>query len=130
MATLAVRALDANGDPLKGSGKANLLYDADALAQIIITRIKLFLGEWWLDMSDGTPLFQSILNNGRVSSLTAIEHALQLRILGTPFVTGLSNVAVAFDPTSRALYYSAAVQSSFGVIILTNNPASQATLNS
>ena len=63
MATIIVRTLDENGDPRRGSGLKNFLTDADAVAQILATRMRLLQGEWFQDATKGIPAFQSLLGH-------------------------------------------------------------------
>ena len=41
------RKLDNNGDYSFGSGFSDFVYDKNAIAQAIKTKILLFYGEWW-----------------------------------------------------------------------------------
>ena len=129
MATISVRRLDLNGDVVRGTGQSAFLTDIDAVAQIIGTRLKLLQGEWWESLADGTPVFQQML--GRSASTRAqqgVAYILQQRILGTPYVTSISNVGYAFDRPSRAFGYACNVQTAFGTLSVSLTPGSNATL--
>ncbi len=76
------RPLDANGDYT--IGVPFLANSPQCVAQAIVTRLALWQGEWFLDVTDGTPWLQSIL--GRKQNPDAY---IKQRILGTPGVTGL-----------------------------------------
>jgi hypothetical protein len=53
---LRVRKLDQNGDYSFGCNFQDFWKDdANAVAQILKTRLLLFTGEWWLDRSEGMP---------------------------------------------------------------------------
>lgn len=111
--TFRVRRM-ANGDMTFGHGENDFLIDSPAaVAQLIQTRLLLWEGEWYLDLSEGTPYMQTILGN---SVSNARDAAIQDRILQTPFVAGLSNYSSSVDPTSRALTVSAVVTTAFGTI--------------
>ena len=50
------RKLDAAGDFVFGHGAADYHRDSpEAVAQAVLTRLKLHRGEWFLDRSEGTP---------------------------------------------------------------------------
>jgi len=112
-ATISAIQLDDKYEPIF-AGQQQLLTDLDAVAQTIGTRLRLFQGEWWESLTEGTPLFQSILGPGR--QLAAAAAVIRTRILGTPFVTSISNVSITLNRASRALSYSCTVQTAFGVI--------------
>jgi len=123
MATITVRALDSNGDPLQGNGQNNFLSDIYAVAQIVLTRLRLFQGEWWLNLNDGLPLFQSILgSSGSARNIEVITNLISSRISGTPYVTGISSFVVTY--TNRQLIYSGVIQTQFGAITISNSPGS------
>lgn len=64
-----------------GRGAADFWHDVpDAVAQLVQTRLWMQLGEWWLDVLDGTPWRTEIL--GRHTDATR-DPALRLRILQT-----------------------------------------------
>ncbi len=124
MATIRVRALDANGDPLHGNGQRNFLSDIDAVRQIIVTRLKLFQGEWWENTNAGTPLFQQILGvSGAGKHPDAIALLLKQRILGTPYVLpgGVTNVQTSYNPTTRGFSFACSVATQFGALTISTN---------
>lgn len=115
--TIIYRQLGPNADPIWGQGTANFLTDVDAVAQAVLTRLRLLEGEWWADVTDGTPVFQEILGVGGVNPRQQqISLLLQRRILSTPFVTGVSNVSVKFDSNARTFSFYAVVQTQFGTV--------------
>ena len=116
MPVLTYRALDPNGDPLMGRGQVNFLTDLEAVAQSILTAIRLFQGEWWENTNAGTPLFQSMLGttNGRRPEIVSL--LLTQRILSRPYVTRVLNARAGFDSAGRAFTFSCQVQTQFGTI--------------
>ena len=85
-----------------------------AVAQIILTRLKLLQGEWFEDLNQGTPLFQQLL--GKPTTSDGVLLVLRKRIIETPYVTGMSNASVTYKGESRAFTFSATVQTQFGAI--------------
>jgi hypothetical protein len=118
MATIIVRALDANGDPRRGAGLSNFLTDIDAVAQILATRMRMLQGEWFEDVTAGTPAFQQLLGHPTTSDAVAL--ILRQRILATPYVTGILTMQVVYQPAGRNFSFFATVQTLFGQLNLTN----------
>lgn len=116
--TFRYRALDPSGDMQFGRGGALFLVDSPAaVAQSILTRLNLWQGEWWLDLSEGTPWAQSVL--GKPVGPGLPDAAIRARILGTPFVTRIDSYSAAYDSTARSLTINATVDTSFGQVIVT-----------
>lgn len=125
MASITVRALDYNGDPLQGNGQDNFISDLQAVTQIIATRLKLFEGEWFLNLLDGLPLFQSILGSSAdPRNLQVILNIISQRISTSapPYVTSVTNIKASY--LNRSFSFSAQVQTVFGTVFVTNTPAS------
>ena len=123
MATITVRRIGNDGEPAYGNGTADFISDIDAVAQIISTRLNLFQGEWWEDQSEGLPLWQKMLGvMGSGKNPQAIALLIQQRILGTPYVTGVSRVATGFNAETRAFQFSCVVDTQFEQVALTNYP--------
>ena len=82
MSTIRVRKLDSNYDPVYGNGQDDYIFDIYAVAQILQSRLRLWLGEWWEDLKEGTPMTQKIL--GKMGTSKAIaDYVIQKRILET-----------------------------------------------
>jgi hypothetical protein len=127
VATITVRALGPNGDPLQGNGQNCFISDLAAVTQIIGTRLKMFEGEFWQNLLDGLPLFQQILgSSGSQRNLQVIIGLISQRITGTVFVTGINSISATY--TNRNFVFNAVVQTQFGVVYVNNSPASSATL--
>jgi len=124
MPTITVRKLNpTTWEPFQGNGQSNFISDIDAVAQIIKQRLQLLQGEWWADTNDGLPFWQSIAGYaGGANSAQNINLLIQARILGTPFVTGLTSVNAAYNPANRSYTFSATVQTQFGAVTVTNAP--------
>lgn len=109
------RRLDENGDPVI-SGKV-WIYDIEAVAQTIDTRLKLFAGEYWRDVTDGTPWIDKILTkNNRTNTLQSKITILKDRILQTGGVISILEWTTDLNYTSRNLSVIATVLTEFGVL--------------
>ena len=125
--TITYLRLDAEYDPVFEPSVA--LQDLYAVQQAIQTRLLLFQGEWWENLNEGTPMFQEIMGqrvNANSEQIMAL--ALSQRIAGTPYVTGVQNIEIQFDPAARALTYSALAQTSFGPVSVSSSPGASAGL--
>lgn len=119
--TITVRRLGPNNDPYNGQSGADFISDLSAVAQLIYQRLYLFQQEWFADTSDGLPLWQSILGQSEsLRNQQAISLLIQERILGTPYVTGLSNVQ--YSCSNRSYQFYAVVQTIFGNVVVSNYP--------
>ena len=66
------RKLDENGDMTFGAGLDNYFIDsAEAVAQSVLTRLRMWLREWYLDTNDGTPYYQQVL--GKHTQTEAVQ---------------------------------------------------------
>lgn len=112
-----------------GRGKGDYLEDATenpvAIAQAIKSRLLLFLGEWWLNITDGLPLWQQILGQ-RIVNKGVVDQILVDRIMGlqTPdnqyAITSIDNVSSTFDPETREYSFTCSVNTIFGKLYITN----------
>jgi hypothetical protein len=111
--TLQYLQLDPSYDPVFDPAAA--LDDTYAVAQAILTRLKLFLGEWWEDVTLGFPLYQSVLGQlGSAQGLAAITLLVQQNIAGGPYVTGVADIQVTF--ANGALAITATAFTQFGPV--------------
>lgn len=93
--------LDTNGDLDMTTGLLTLVEGVDAIAQHIRTRLRLFVGEWFLDTRAGTPYYEIILVKN--PDMTAIAAALRKVIGETPGVISIVSYAQTVNRTTRAL---------------------------
>jgi hypothetical protein len=125
--TISVRQLGPNHDPLWGNNQNNLIIDLQAVAQIIETSLLLFQGEWWENLTEGLPLFQSILgsNNGKKSDAVAL--IINTRILQVPYVLSIFNIVTTYS-SNRQFTYSSSVNTQFGTLNINFTPGLAATI--
>jgi len=107
---MRVRRLDESGDLVTRG--TMFLAGREAIAQTIVTRLKLFLGEYFRDVTDGTPWFQQIL--GKPENLNAVEAILRNRIARTQGVVRLLSFAMQYDLDARALSVQSRVLTTYG----------------
>lgn len=77
-------------------------------------RLWLFLGEWYLDTSAGTPFHQNILVKN--PNIPLIDTILKSRILGTEGVTELKSYESAYDSAQRKLEVTFQAQTDAGLV--------------
>jgi len=106
------RKQDANGDYVWGHQQNDFwLNTPEGVAQAIKTRLLLFVGEWFLDVTDGTPWTTRILDKYTKDQYDA---AIQDRILGTQGVTQISDYSSSVNTTTRTLTVDATVETQYG----------------
>lgn len=110
------RKLDENGDYVFGSG-ANDFYanSPEAVAQAVLTRLKLWIGEWFADTSDGTGWNQSILGK---QSGNLYELTLRQRVLETPGAQSIEDFSGNLDAETRKLTVSIVINTIYGTASL------------
>jgi len=106
------RALDANGDYSGGRGQGNFLINSPScVAQSVLTRLRLWAGEWFLDTTEGTPWLQKVLGK---SSKLVYDIAIRTRVLGTQGVSSIENYSSTLDTTKRKLSLSMTINTIYG----------------
>lgn len=93
--------------------------EREEIAQTVKTRLRLFLGEYFRDIRDGTPWYEQIL--GKFTSLDTAEAALRNRIANTPGVIRLTSFSTDFDINTRAYSVSAGILTQYGLDEITLN---------
>lgn len=106
------RKLDNKGDYTFGQQSGNFLTNApEAVAQAVKTRLGLIQGEWFLDITTGTPYNSQILGAGTVSMY---DHAIQTVILGTVGVLRIVDYASGVNPETRAASVACTIDTVYG----------------
>ena len=114
------RKLDANGDRVWGQGLASFWIDVpDAVGQLIATRLGLWLGQWFLNRSDGTPYQTQVLGK---YTITTRDPAIQGRVLQTPGVTGIKNYSSNLNRQTRGWTANGTVDTVYGSTPFTVSP--------
>lgn len=110
--TLLVRQVDSTGDMVFGNSSKAFWRDVpDAVAQIAESRLGLWQGEWFLDITAGTPYRTRVLGN-RTSATR--DPTLRNRLLGTLGVRAIAAYSSVLDRDLRAYSVSATLDTIFG----------------
>ena len=110
------RKLDADGDFVFGQSVGNFYKDQpEAVAQAVKTRLGLIEGEWFLDITLGTPYNSQILGAGKVSTYDA---AIQQVIRNTPGVVDIASYASSVNPDTRAASIDCTINTVYGQVTL------------
>lgn len=106
------RELSPTGDYTFGVQGTNFFVDSPAaVAQAVKTRLAIATGEWFLDLSYGTPYQSKILGAGKVATYDA---AIQQVILDTQGVTGILQYSSSVNPNTRAASVFVVIQTQYG----------------
>ena len=93
------RKLSPTGDYTFGNGLSDFWINVpDAPAQAVKTRLLLWLGEWFLDTTEGTPYLEGII--GKHSQATA-DSTIQARVSGTQGIVDIQNYNSVLNPDER-----------------------------
>lgn len=110
------RRLGDDGDMTFGSQQADFLRNTpETVAQAVVTRLKLWLGEWFIDQSEGTPYQQAALGKRTRAS---IEPAIRSRILETEGVTSIDQFDLSIDPDERKVTINATISTAYGPAVV------------
>lgn len=121
--SLSYLLLDSQNDPVFIPSVA--LTGTDAVAQDILTRLNLWQGEWWENLSLGLPVFQSMLGQlGSSANQQAMSLVIQQQIMQAPFVLNVLNVEASFS--NGIFSFTCTVQTQFGTITVSNTPGAAA----
>ena len=121
---MKIRKIDTNGDIHFGYGDADFISDsAQTVAQKVVQRLRLWEGEWFLDVTAGTPWKARVL--GRKYSKNIVQ-IIKQRIEETEGVQSVSSLDVSFDGNSRNLKINAHIMTEWGgaIVSVGNEPPS------
>lgn len=128
------RKLDASGDYVFGHGQADFYRDQpEAVGQAIRTRLLLFTGEWFLDLSEGTPwggfpLNAQVVGRGLImgkGNRAIRELVIKERILDTQGVLSIDDFSTSVDSVQRSMSFDATVTTVYGQLAVGGNFSSQ-----
>ena len=113
---MTVRLIDPDTGDIVTSGD-QFISGVEEIAQTVKTRLRLFLGEYFRDVTDGTPWWESIL--GKDGTLSSKEAIIKSRILRTDGVVRLVSFSTDFDINTRVYTVNAGILTAFGATELT-----------
>jgi len=93
--------------------------EREEIAQTVNTRLALFLGEYFRDVTDGTPWYEVILGKG--ASADIADATLRNRIVNSPGVIRLTSYSSDYDLTTRKLSVTAGIMTKYGIDEITYN---------
>jgi hypothetical protein len=94
------RKLSPTGDYTFGQGQQNYLANSPAcVAQVVETSLRLWLGEWYLNVNDGTPYLESVVGS---HSKDQADAAIVARINQCQGVINIQNYQSEYDGNTRA----------------------------
>lgn len=96
---MRVSGLTANGDWRFGKGRAGYLRRSDAIAQNVITRLRSFVNDWFLDISDGIDWIDLL---GSKENEKRILREIETRVLGTDGVRSITRLRLVGIDVNRA----------------------------
>lgn len=100
------------GDMQFGHGASDYwINKAEGVGQLVETRLLLWLGQWYLNVDDGTPYMTRVL--GRYTS-DFRDATIRERILNTPDVTAIDGYNSQLDRQSRGWTVNADIATTFG----------------
>lgn len=106
------RKLDENGDYVFGLGDGNFYKDQpEAVAQAVLTRLRLGAGEWFLDINAVTPYNSRIIGSGTINTY---DVAIQQVVLDTVGVTEIVSYSSGIDRESRIAYVDCIINTKYG----------------
>lgn len=112
------RREDDSGDYTFGQGDNTFLTDTlEAVAQAVKTRFALWTGEWFLDVTEGTPYRESILGKHKSDAYNMV---VRERILGTPGVTEILEFTTEYNGDTRRVVFTATINTLYGETTVTS----------
>lgn len=112
---MTVRRIDPDTGDIVTRGRQFIEGDntQEEIGQVIRTRLRLFTGEYFRDITDGTPWFETILDKN--STLAARDAAIKQRIAQTEGVIRLITFETDYDVNSRGFTLSCEVLTAVGI---------------
>lgn len=107
------------GDLLIRNLSAFIVQGADRVRQQLEVKLRLWVGEWFLDTEFGTPYLDGIL--GKQISLNGAIARLKQSILEVADVQNITKMEYSFDRGARKLIVNFECNTPFGIIRATNS---------
>lgn len=102
--SIYVSLAEQDGDFALNTNRSGLMLAkaGDMIVQNIKQRLEMFEGEWFLDLSEGTPYYRSIFGQ-KPRSIPVIRSVFRQRIAETPGVLEVLSISSSFDAAKRKL---------------------------
>ena len=98
------RKLTSTGDYSFGSGGNDYADGNEAVAQAIKTKLLLFYGEWWENLGEGIPMFQSVLGQTNPETIkSSLSMLVEQRIVEIQEVDSVKNIEIDYDRKNRTI---------------------------
>ena len=115
--TIKYRKLTEAGDMTFGQNQSNFYIDnPEAVGQSVLTRLKLWAGEWFLDLVEGTPY--QIGGLGKYTKAT-IDPMIRERIIDTDGVKSIISYSSEINPNTRNFTVEVVIDTVYGETTVT-----------
>jgi hypothetical protein len=111
-------ALDNTGDIDVSLGEVRLTSGQQSIEQHLKSRLKTFLGEWFLDERVGVPYYEKVFDR-KHPDIQIIKSVFTREILKTPGVSEITDISLQIDTGTRELLVGVSVKSKEGAFTLT-----------
>jgi hypothetical protein len=108
-------AQTSEGDLALTLGRLTLIDGTEEKAQKLRNRLRMFEGEWFLDVRVGVPWFSVVFV--KAPDLEVVKRLLRKVILATPGIVSVTELSVEFDRGTRELEYEFTAVDDTGVTI-------------
>ncbi len=99
LATAASVANPVQHDIELSNERMTLVDGNEAIAQHLRVRLQFFLGEWFLDISEGIPFFREVFT--KITSQTVVRSIFRQVIVETPGISQVSEFNFQYNPLTR-----------------------------
>jgi len=108
------KALNGNNDIFIKDGSFATVSEGAHAVQHLRTRLRFFLGEWFLDLTVGVPYLQQILK--KPFDMAKVEALIKSEILNTPDIEKLTRFESSFNGETRKLTINVDAETSYGLV--------------
>jgi hypothetical protein len=119
MSNIALDYTGQAGDLDLSGHRLNLTTGEAAIEQNLRVRLLFFLGEWFLDRSQGIPYYRDVYV--KAPDLLLLQHLFRTAILSTTGISTVNELTVSLDKSLRKLLLSFRATMDTGAV-LTYNP--------
>ena len=110
---MKVSGLDTNDDWVFGRGLASYKKDSEAIEQNVVTRLRAFKNDWFLDIENGTDWFEIL---GKKDNQDKIERAIEKVVLSTEGIVAIKSLNIQ-SINNRDLAFKIMYINVFNIII-------------